>query len=128
MNELAAFFKDHGIDARHEEIGKSWLASRFEKKVCEPVYLHVAAKRYLCATDPTYFAKLSPASVQSLALQGGPMTPAEVTNFEKNEFYREALALRHWDDEAKIPGLPTPALPEYRTLLDSIAKPLCGGH
>jgi phosphonate degradation associated HDIG domain protein len=113
---------DHGIDAKHEEIGQHWLAARFARNVYEPVHLHVAAKRYLCATDPAYLGKLSAASVQSLALQGGPMTPGEVLEFERNEFYRDAISLRRWDDEAKIPGLTTLALHEYRDLLNSVAQ------
>ncbi len=112
---------DLGIDAKHEEIGQAWLEHRFGKNVVEPVHLHVTAKRYLCATDSTYLGKLSPASVQSLALQGGVMTPKEVEDFEKNEFYREAIALRKWDDQAKIPGLATRSLEDYRELLNAIA-------
>jgi len=113
---------DHGVDARHEEAGKTWLAARFGKEVYEPAHLHVAAKRYLCATDAGYFGKLSAASVQSLALQGGPMTKEEVAEFERNEFYREAVALRRWDDEAKVPGLVTRALEEYRGMVEAAAK------
>jgi len=113
---------DQGVDARHEEVGQTWLAARFGKNVYEPVHLHVDAKRYLCATDPSYFGKLSAASVQSLALQGGPMTAREIDDFESNEFYREAVALRRWDDEAKIPGLATRALVEYRELLNTAAN------
>jgi len=113
---------DQGVDARHEEVGQAWLAARFGKEVYEPAHLHVAAKRYLCATDAGYFGKLSAASVQSLALQGGPMTGEEVAAFEGNEFYREAVALRRWDDEAKIPGLVTPGLEEYRGMLEAAAK------
>jgi len=112
---------DLGIDAKHEEIGQDWLANRFAKDVVEPVYLHVSAKRYLCATDGTYLGKLSPASVQSLALQGGVMSPEEIQSFEKNEFYREAVELRKWDDQAKIPGLATRKLEDYRELLNSVA-------
>ena len=109
------------IDARHEEAGEKWLAARFGKDVVEPAHLHVSAKRYLCATDVSYFGKLSLASVQSLALQGGPMTADEVRAFEENEYYREALLLRSWDDKAKIPNLATPPLEEYRELLNTVA-------
>src|SRR5207244_1221057 len=47
-----------GIDDEHEERGAEWLAQRFGPDVSEPVRLHVAAKRYLCAVEPDYFAKL----------------------------------------------------------------------
>jgi predicted HD phosphohydrolase len=43
--------------------------------VTEPVRLHVAAKRCLCAAEPGYSGLLSAESVRTLALQGGPMTP-----------------------------------------------------
>ena len=49
-----------GIDDRHEEVGYEWLAGHFGADVTAPVRLHVAAKRYLCATEADYFGKLSP--------------------------------------------------------------------
>jgi gamma-butyrobetaine dioxygenase len=87
--------------------------------VTEPVKLHVAAKRYLCAVDPAYFRQLSPASVQSLELQGGPFNAAEIREFEANPFYREAVQLRRWDDAAKIPHLSVPELEHYRPHLEA---------
>jgi predicted HD phosphohydrolase len=50
---------EEGIDDRHEEIGRAYLATLFGPEVTEPVRLHVPAKRYPCATEPDYFAKLS---------------------------------------------------------------------
>jgi len=104
---------DHGVDARHEEIGEHWLSERFSRVVTEPIRLHVAAKRYLCAMEPEYIASLSDASMASLALQGGPMSPDEVRVFEQSPFARDAVALRRWDDAAKIPGLDVPGLDHY---------------
>jgi len=121
VEDTAENIADLGIDAKHEEIGQSWLSARFGQDVFEPAFLHVSAKRYLCATDSSYFGKLSAASVQSLALQGGPMTASEVREFEANKFYREALSLRHWDDQAKVPNLETPPLDAYRGLVNSVA-------
>jgi [1-hydroxy-2-(trimethylamino)ethyl]phosphonate dioxygenase len=108
---------DLGIDAKHEEIGESWLAQRFGPEVYEPVHLHVAAKRYLCATDPGYLSRLSPASVQSLQLQGGPMPAEEIAAFESNRYFHDAVRLRYWDDQAKMPGLETAGLPSYLDLI-----------
>jgi phosphonate degradation associated HDIG domain protein len=115
---------DLGIDAMHEKIGELWLAERFGPEVFEPVYLHVSAKRYLCAADPDYLSRLSPASVQSLRLQGGPMSADEIAAFESNQYFREALRLRLWDDEAKVPGLATADLAHYRVLIEqgSVSK------
>ena len=109
-------------DAHHEETGAHWLAQRFAADVAEPVRLHVPAKRYLCAVDPHYFAQLSPASVHTLKLQGGPMSPAEVARFEQEPYYREAVRVRHWDDQGKVAGLATPGLREYAGLIDALAR------
>src|SRR5215471_663892 len=70
-----------GIDDRHERLGGDYLARWFGDAVTLPVRLHVPAKRYLTATDPGYFATLSPGSVRSLELQGGPFSPAETAGF-----------------------------------------------
>jgi phosphonate degradation associated HDIG domain protein len=109
------------VDAHHEEIGGHWLARRFHPEVSEPVRLHVPAKRYLLATDAQYFAKLSPASVITLQLQGGPMTAHEAAKFETERFHREAVRVRQWDDQGKVAGLKTPGLRDYRALLEELA-------
>ena len=62
------------------------------------------------AVDPAYFAKLSPASVVTLKLQGGPMSPDEVARFEKEPYHRDAVKVRQWDDQGKVAGLTTPTL------------------
>jgi [1-hydroxy-2-(trimethylamino)ethyl]phosphonate dioxygenase len=106
-------------DARHEEVGGAWLARRFGPAISEPVRLHVPAKRYLCATQQSYFGLLSPASAKTLELQGGPMSPAEVAAFETEPFYRDAIRVRHWDDSGKVAGMVIPDLASYRALLES---------
>jgi phosphonate degradation associated HDIG domain protein len=108
-------------DARHEEIGARWLARHFDALVCEPVRLHVPAKRYLCATDAGYFARLSAASVHTLTLQGGPMSASELSRFEAEPFWREAVHVRRWDDQGKVAGLQTLALRDYVPLIERVA-------
>jgi phosphonate degradation associated HDIG domain protein len=100
-------------DDQHEQRGQRWLARHFGPAVTEPVRLHVAAKRFLCATDPSYHALLSPASQASLRLQGGPMSTAEAEAFRSLQWAESAVALRRWDDEAKVPGLATPELSHF---------------
>ena len=113
--------EEWSLDARHEEVGARWLARRFDAAVCEPVHLHVRAKRYLCATDAGYFARLSTASVHTLKLQGGPMPPHEVMYFESQRFWQEAVRLRRWDDQGKVAGLKTLALLDYAPLIERVA-------
>ena len=112
---------EHGIDSRHEEAGAHWLAPYFPPAVVEPVRLHVAAKRYLCATEGDYFDQLTPASVHSLELQGGPMSAAEVAAFRDQPFFEEAVAVRRWDDVGKVKDMEIPPVEAYRPLLERLA-------
>jgi predicted HD phosphohydrolase len=105
-----------GIDDVHEQTSARVLDSLYGRDIAEPVRLHVAAKRYLCGVNPDYFEKLSADSRESLALQGGPMSPQEIAAFDRLDHRAAALALRIIDDEAKIPGLATPGLETYRPL------------
>lgn len=108
---------DSGIDGRHEDDGARFLSAYFGPEITEPIRLHVDAKRYLCATDPTYFAALSPASVASLALQGGPFSERDIAAFEENPFFADAIRLRRYDDIAKEVGKVVPPLEHYAPLL-----------
>jgi len=117
LHGMGEHIADSGIDARHEDVGHAWLAQYFGPEITTPVRLHVAAKRYLCATDAEYLKQLSPASVESLALQGGQFNDAEVREFEQGPFAGEAIRLRRWDDLAKVPGLEAPGLEHYRRMI-----------
>ena len=100
--------RDRTTDQRHEARGSAWLAGLFPPAVTAPIALHVRAKRYLCAVDPSYLAVLSPGSVASLERQGGPLSADEVAAFEANPGWADAVALRRWDDQAKVPDLTGP--------------------
>jgi phosphonate degradation associated HDIG domain protein len=114
---------ENGIDNNHEKVGADYLQAHFPASVSEPVRLHVAAKRYLCATDPDYFARLSSASVQSLEVQGGPMKAAEIAAFEANPHHRAAVKLRLYDDDGKVAGLSIDPVASYReTLMALLAR------
>jgi phosphonate degradation associated HDIG domain protein len=110
---------EQGVDDTHEDAGADWLERHFGPGITRPVRLHVSAKRYLCAVDPAYRAALSPASALSLQLQGGPFDAAGVRRFEADGFFAAAVALRRWDDAAKVPGLVVPGLGHYRPVLQT---------
>jgi len=112
--------RDRTTDHRHEARGSAWLSTLFRPAVTAPIALHVRAKRYLCAVDPGYLAVLSPGSVASLERQGGPMDATEVAAFEANPEWEDAVALRRWDDDAKVPDLAVPPARSYRPLLESL--------
>jgi gamma-butyrobetaine dioxygenase len=113
---------NRGADNRHEESGAAWLAQWFGEEVTEPVRLHVVAKRYLCTVEPGYAASLSPASVSSLGVQGGPLQRAELARFEANPYAAGAVRVRHWDDAAKKPQARVPGLDHYTTVLRELAR------
>jgi len=112
---------DDTVDRHHDEGGAAALEGHFPAQLVESVRLHVAAKRYLCATDETYYDRLSEASKHSLALQGGPFSADEVAAFETRQFHREAVQVRLWDDGGKVAGVPTLSFAEFRPLLERVA-------
>lgn len=122
LHDLPEDASDKGIDDMHELLGEKYLTRHFKPGAVEPVKLHVAAKRYLCATEPGYLETLSTPSKISLEFQGGVMNEEEVLLFEKNEFYKEAVNLRRWDDLAKDPNLVSPSIESFIDAIESSIK------
>jgi phosphonate degradation associated HDIG domain protein len=122
LHSAGADATDRGIDPRHEVIGARFLRPRLGPAVSEPVRLHVAAKRYLCATAPAYAAGLSQESVGSLGLQGGPFTADAAREFLAQPYAPEAVRLRLWDDEAKVKDLVVPSLETYQRIVESLSQ------
>ena len=126
---LAAFFHDighllpmqahdnmDGLGHRsHEQVGAAYLTQLgFSERLTYLVKAHVAAKRYLCYADPTYYQKLSEASRQTLVFQGGIMGSAEAIAFEQHPLFELSLRMRHWDEAAKEINQPVPDLANYK--------------
>jgi phosphonate degradation associated HDIG domain protein len=126
LHDLGHFLSDadDSIDNRHETLALPHLVRSFGPAVAEPIRLHVAAKRYLVAIDPDYRKGLSPASLHSLQLQGGPMNADEAEAFETTPYAMDAVQLRRWDDLAKVPGQRTPPLDYYLALLEDLTRAL----
>lgn len=137
---LAAFFHDighlfqaddqsptlEGINDQHEKIGAALLARVFSRSVSLPVELHVDAKRFLVATDPSYSALLSDDSMRSLKLQGGAMTAAEQSMFKRNASHEDAIRLRRWDEKSKESNVNTPSIESIKASLLTCADRLNG--
>lgn len=104
-----------GTDNHHQTLGAQALGHCFEEELLAAVGLHVDAKRYLCAIKPSYHAKLSPASVTTLAVQGGPMSTQEIKAFESQPGHRLAIKVRLYDDRGKLPEMRRPELKHYVT-------------
>lgn len=98
----------------HEGIGRAWVRGLgFSERVATLVERHVDAKRYLCCVQPGYHARLSDASKTTLRFQGGPMTPEEAARFEQDDLFRIIIAMRQWDEAAKVPRKVVPPLEAY---------------
>jgi phosphonate degradation associated HDIG domain protein len=110
------------VDREHEQVGADWLGRFFPAAVAEPVRLHVPAKRYLCAIDPTYRRGLSLASERSLIVQGGPMPDEEAARFAASPGAEDAVRLRRADDQGKVLGRMSPPLETYAGLLHSLLR------
>lgn len=106
----------------HSELGSAYLTQFFPATVTEPIRLHVHAKRYLCTVDTSYWSALSPASQTSFVIQGGVFSHAEVEAFLAHPHAQRAIALRRWDDQAKIPQQVTPTLEHYISMITSYAS------
>ena len=119
LHDLGEDIADKGVDTRHEHVGANRLSKWFTPEVVEPIRLHASAKRYLCWKEPAYFTDLSEASRKSLALQGGPMTEAEATEFEANPHFNRAIRMRRYDDRGKVTDMVTPPMEDFRPLLES---------
>ena len=107
-------------DLHHEEAGASMLTPFFEPDVIEPIRLHVAAKRYLCATDPEYAVQLSTTTYHTLGLQGGVMDDKKVEAFLGLPYSSDAVQLRRWDDAAMTTNRSVPGLEHYMDLLEKL--------
>ncbi|WP_370228292.1 HD domain-containing protein [Cognatishimia sp.] len=122
-SEFGTFSMDDTEDRHHEDAGAAVLEQFFPSVVTDCCRYHVAAKRYLCATKPSYSKRLSEASVHSLNLQGGPMTADEVAEFEQNPNLKQIIAVRYLDEAGKVAGMETPDFrhfaPRVQRLVDA---------
>lgn len=109
-----------GHDNHHDEVAAAWLGTWFGEAVTEPVRLHVLAKRYLCTTDPAYYAQLSEASKYTMAVQGGRMSEAGAAEFAHHPWAEDAVALRRFDDGGKDPGLGPLSLQDFREDIEAL--------
>lgn len=102
----------------HDEVGRQWLLDRgFSQRLADLVGGHVDAKRYLTATNAAYMDRLTPASRETLRLQGGPMDQATAAAFAQEPELRDMLRLRSWDEMAKDPHAAVPPLESYRDMM-----------
>ncbi|KAE8553236.1 hypothetical protein EYB25_004618 [Talaromyces marneffei] len=108
----------------HEILGEHYLRTLgFSDKVAQLVGAHVMAKRYLTATDKGYYDGLSETSKRTLNYQGGIFNESQVKEAHKDPLLQAKLAVRRWDDLAKVPNIEVPDLAEYEeTIYDCLLE------
>ena len=109
-------------DAAHDVEGRDLVQQLLGGRVADLVGGHVAAKRFLLATDPGYRGLLSARSETTLQFQGGVMTREEADQFVAIPHAADLVALRRADDNAKVRGKPVPGLDAWRATVDSLAR------
>ncbi|MCV2863292.1 HD domain-containing protein [Albidovulum sediminicola] len=124
-SEFGTFSMDDTEDRYHEEAGAELLEQFFPSVVTDCVRYHVAAKRYLCATKPDYFKRLSEASIHSLNLQGGPMSAEEVAAFERNPNLKQIVQVRYLDEAGKRPDMDTPDYWHFAPMVQRVVDRHC---
>ncbi|GGO75385.1 phosphodiesterase [Marinobacterium nitratireducens] len=126
--EFGTFAMSDTRDRYHEQLGARLLSDFFPRVILDCVRYHVAAKRYLCATRPEYFSRLSEASVHSLKLQGGPMSDEEVAEFERLPHLEAIIQVRYLDEAGKDPKMTTPDFAHFAPLVQQFVNLHSGEH
>ncbi|MCX2929761.1 HD family phosphohydrolase [Mycobacterium sp. CVI_P3] len=102
---------------RHDVAARDWLTPRYGARVGWLAGAHVAAKRYLAATEPGYADALSSTSVLSLRAQGGPAVDGELLD---HPWWSDALRLRYYDDAAKVPDAPAVSIDDVLAVAERV--------
>lgn len=110
---------DNNHDNRHDRAAQDWLIPRFGERVAWLAGMHVAAKRYLVATEPGYGDTLSETSVATLAAQGGAAVDPELA---QHPWWPDAVQLRRYDDAAKDPNATQASIEQVLAIAERLAR------
>ena len=111
-----------GTDETHAADAAAAVRTALGERVAGTVALHVAAKRYLVATEGGYGGVLTTDSAISLGRQGGAMTGDEVAAFVARRWADDAVTLRRADDSGKVEGLVVGDLAGWLPVLRDVAR------
>ena len=110
------------LDGKHEYLAFKFLNKYFKPDIVEPIKLHVQAKDIFVEIIHI-LTFLSKASKISLKLQGGIMSDEDAKKFISLKFHKEAIMLRKYDDDGKVPDLKDKKIRLlYRDLINSQLK------
>ena len=111
-----------GTDEAHANDGARAVRRALGERVAGMVGLHVAAKRYLVATEGSYGGVLTADSLVSLGRQGGTMDEDEAASFLARPWAVDAVTLRRADDSGKVEGVVVGDLAGWAPLLRELSR------
>jgi predicted HD phosphohydrolase len=121
VHDLGHLLPGVGDDV-HAQVCADAVRGTLGARVADLVELHVAAKRYLVATEPDYGNLLAQDSVASLREQGGAMSAAEAAAFAALPLAADAIRLRRADDNGKVDGVVVKGLEEWAPVLRRVSS------
>ncbi|KAJ2256754.1 hypothetical protein GGI13_001092 [Coemansia sp. RSA 455] len=89
----------------------------FPEKMTALFKRDVMAQRYLLATDPTYQTYLNSISMETYKVQGSPLSPTEIREYEKDPLFQKMVQIRGWDAIVVYDRTKLPALDTYRDMI-----------
>jgi predicted HD phosphohydrolase len=104
-----------GVDDVHQYAALPFLRGLFGERVLGGIALHVDAKRYLCATRPTYHDSAVRRFEAQPATAGRRLHGRAGGGLHRRPGAADAVQLRLWDDLAKTAGAATPPLSHFLT-------------
>lgn len=105
----------------HAQVGAELVEPLFGPRIAHLVGSHVAAKRFLVATDADYRGQLSPRSIETLAQQGEELDELTIKRMKNDTDLIAILTLRRADERAKDPHGTPPGLDTWRPLIEELA-------
>jgi predicted HD phosphohydrolase len=88
----------------HGERGAQLMENMLPERSLFCIRYHAESKMYLCQTNPNYRAKLSGASVKTLAIQSTNYDQVRLDELYGHQWWPDAIRVRTWDDAAKVKG------------------------
>ena len=76
----------------------------------------------------SYRSHLSVESTRTLGVQGGPLSPDQLSSFLSSPYAADAVELRRADDAAKVPGRSVSPLDHWLPVIGDVAESASSGQ
>ena len=128
LHGIGSLLDDEANEGRPEWTGARYLARWYPPAVTDPIRLHVAARRYLCATSPAYLERLPGPARLDVQVRGGVMNRDEMVAFKSEPHFADALDLRRWKDQTDRVAVRSPPITDFAGELLKAWRPALAEH